>query len=1193
MRKSCLLLGFRVLKRCVPVLAVLTVTALFPGQTKASSQPYLPDHGVNFAIGNKYVVETYLVIQGPTALFDFQRTYNSTSTENGILGYGWSCSLTDRLKIDGSTITRVLSTGRHIAYESDGAGGWVNQLGETSRIVGISGGYELQKANRSLHTYDQQGRLLQVRQRNGHTQEFHYSGMQLTAITDTFGKSLGFAYNADGKLHTLTGPTGSFTYSYLDDNLVAVVRPDGTTRHYRYTDANDPHNLTTIDDEAGIRITSVGYDSQDRVISSSLAGHRHVTIGYPSELSRTVTDDGGNLTTYQLEIINGVARVASSSGPGCSSCGSSGADSSYTYTGRQQVASVTNGRGYTTTYSYDGNGNKEVVSEAVGTPEQRLTTTTYDQTTNLPTTITRDSVGNPGQQYRISMTYDTDGNLLTRSESGYDGLSPSTRTTTFTYTSYGRVETIDGPRTDVVDVTTFGYYPNTEASGLNRGHLQTVTNALGQTVTYGDYNALGKPESIRDANQVSTTLTYDAFGRVTSRTIGARTTVYHYDAAGRLDLVSLPGGRALEYHYTPDGLLDRIVDSGGNYLKYEYDPVSGNIAKRTIRAADHTLTAEISYQYDEFGRLQKEIHPDGDGSFTERSYDEAGNLVSLINELGRETTSVYDGLDRLTALIRPGAVTTGFAYDVHDNEREVVDDNGITTVFSYNDFGRKVEEQSPDRGTILFSYDEADNLIARTDGNQVTTVYDYDALNRLVAKSYPHPQNNVTYHYDQGVNGIGKLTGMTDGTGTSSYTYNHHGELTEEIRTTQGYSAVVGYGYNDHGELTSLTYPGGRVVSYIRDNDGAITSVVATDRGDSVTIAEAIDHTPFGPLTSMELGNSLHVSRAYDLHYRLSSAAAGAVMQRNYSYLVTGEIETITDTISPVSSQTFAYNDLGMLVAASGGYGELSYTLDGMGNRLTKTSDSGAETYSYRAGSNQLEQIGGIDPVPLSYDDAGNTLTKGNLNFTWDDENRLVAVTDGALQLGSYGFDGNNLRTVKSTASGTELFIYDIAGNVLAKLSSSGAIREEYIYLNGERLAVFDHSPGEADLQQVIAALQIVSGKPNSLAVDVTGNTIIGLEDAIQPLAESVANSDVQLYYYLTDHLGTVQHVVDENGQIVWAGEYLPFGEVVITASTKHNDFRFPGQSFDVETGLHYNWHRYYDPETGRYISADPIGLTG
>jgi RHS repeat-associated protein len=69
--------------------------------------------------------------------------------------------------------------------------------------------------------------------------------------------------------------------------------------------------------------------------------------------------------------------------------------------------------------------------------------------------------------------------------------------------------------------------------------------------------------------------------------------------------------------------------------------------------------------------------------------------------------------------------------------------------------------------------------------------------------------------------------------------------------------------------------------------------------------------------------------------------------------------------------------------------------------------------------------------------------------------------------------------------------------------------------------------------------------------------------------------------------------VVDENGQNVWTGEYLPFGEVAITAQTVENDFRFPGQSFDYETGLHHNWYRYYDPKTGRYISADPLGIDG
>jgi RHS repeat-associated protein len=67
--------------------------------------------------------------------------------------------------------------------------------------------------------------------------------------------------------------------------------------------------------------------------------------------------------------------------------------------------------------------------------------------------------------------------------------------------------------------------------------------------------------------------------------------------------------------------------------------------------------------------------------------------------------------------------------------------------------------------------------------------------------------------------------------------------------------------------------------------------------------------------------------------------------------------------------------------------------------------------------------------------------------------------------------------------------------------------------------------------------------------------------------------------------------MIDENGSVVWSADYEPFGEAEITVNTMTNNFRFPGQYYDGETGLHYNWHRYYDPGIGRYFGADPIGL--
>ena len=83
------------------------------------------------------------------------------------------------------------------------------------------------------------------------------------------------------------------------------------------------------------------------------------------------------------------------------------------------------------------------------------------------------------------------------------------------------------------------------------------------------------------------------------------------------------------------------------------------------------------------------------------------------------------------------------------------------------------------------------------------------------------------------------------------------------------------------------------------------------------------------------------------------------------------------------------------------------------------------------------------------------------------------------------------------------------------------------------------------------------------------------------------------VYYYLNDHLGTPRKLMNQNGYVYWSADYTPFGEAHITKSNIPNNFRFWGQYYDQETGLHYNYHRYYDPKIGRYLQADPIGQRG
>jgi RHS repeat-associated protein len=135
---------------------------------------------------------------------------------------------------------------------------------------------------------------------------------------------------------------------------------------------------------------------------------------------------------------------------------------------------------------------------------------------------------------------------------------------------------------------------------------------------------------------------------------------------------------------------------------------------------------------------------------------------------------------------------------------------------------------------------------------------------------------------------------------------------------------------------------------------------------------------------------------------------------------------------------------------------------------------------------------------------------------------------------------------VKKLASGTvTLYHYDYAGNLIAETDGNGTPLRDYVYLNGERIAM------------------------------------------------KVYGTQAGWYYFINDHLGTPHKIVDASGKVVWAAAYLPFGEAQIITETVENNFRFPGQYFDAETGLHYNWHRYYDPKTGRYLTPDPIGLEG
>jgi YD repeat-containing protein len=884
---------------------------------------------INFATGNKYKRQVDIELAGPGLPLAFIRHYNSQLEVDGALGYGWTGSYSQRLSLSADTIILRQPDGRHVHFIDDGSGRYITATGEIRTFTSQSDGYTLTEAGGTQKTFDLTGLLTRIRDPNGNTQSITYNDGKISSASDNFGKTLGFAYDSNGRLSALTTPVGVFTYRYDSaGNLDRVDHPDGTYRTYIYDDPNDAHNLTGITNENGIRSLTVTYDDQDRAVTSELAGGaKRVKVDYRNNYQRTVTDSLENSTDFQLFVAKGIARIKSSSGAGCSSCLASLEDS-YELSERLLIDSETDAEKNQTDYTYDERGNLLTKTEAAGTPQERTTVYTWHPVFNKPTTITRPSIANPGQVTTTSFEYDTAGNLLTVSTAGYDGATALSRGISYTYNANGQVLIIDGPRTDVSDVTAFTYYPNEADQGLSRGQLQKITNSLGQQTLYADYNVWGRPETVTDINEISTTFIFNAVGRVKSFQRNGHTTVYDYDLIGNLLSVTLGSGQVISYNYTAAGFLETITDNVGNYIRYAYDS-EGNRVREEIHDAAGELKKYTDFGYDEYNRLANVFYPGGD--FEDYLWDKNGNPIEFVDAGGKSIARGYDSLNRLEIVTQPGDVKTLYDYDDHDNLTQVTDAKGHRTIFTFNDLGDRMAQDSPDSGLTSYTYDKAGNLTSKTNANEITVTYAYDDLNRLVQINYPDAADNVTFGYDEQDNGKGRLTSMSDPSGDYAYTYDADGNLSAEERIIDGRIYTTAYQYDPTGILIGITYPNGRQVDYQLDPIGRVKKVTTTFGGVTSVVADNLTYLPFGPLTGYDAGGTIRIDQAYDSRFRLTGINAGTLMNRDYAFDPVGNVTRITDGLDPTRSLSFGYDDHYRLTSATGVYGTINYTYDEVG----------------------------------------------------------------------------------------------------------------------------------------------------------------------------------------------------------------------------------------------------------------------
>jgi RHS repeat-associated protein len=1160
---------------------------------------------INIGTGNKYQPETDYQGAGDFPLV-FQRTYNSdaaTVSERLGTGSGWrhsyersiisaaNSSLATAYRADGSAYDFTL-TGNNWSSAAD-----VNL--KLSRSASPDT-WLLTTEDGSVETYNATGKLQSIKSRSGATQTLTYDANGLlTAVTHSNGRSLSLSYDSNLRVATLQDPAGGlyrYGYNNATGNLETATYPDQTTRTYLYNESANvgvdmPHALTGIIDENNHRYATFQYDGQKRaVLTQHAGGAERVSVAYGGT-SNTVTDALGTARTHRFQTLQGVVKSIGSDQPAGAGC--SAAASAISYDANGNVASRTDFNGNLSCYAYDLSRNLEttrleglapgsscpadLASYTPANSSERKTSSQWHASYRLPSQI--DQAGQ-----RTAFSYDAQGNLLQKTVSA----DAQTKTWTLTYNSNGQPLTIDGPRSDVNDITRFSYDA--------KGDLNTVTDALGHVTTITSYNANGQPLTLKDPNGLVTTFQYDLRGKPVASTVGTEITRYSYDAAEQLIKVTLPDASTIAYSYDNAHRLVSIADTLGNHIDYTLDKMGNRLTSQVTDPANN-LTRTRAQVFDSLSRLAKTIG--AQNQTVNYGYDANGNATSMTDPLGNKTTLAYDPLNRLIKSIDPTGKASQSSYDSHDHPLSITDPLTHSTDYSYDGFGNRLSTDSPDTGSSQVSYDDAGNPQITTDARGQTVNYNYDALNRVSQITYAD-KPPITFSYDQGSNGTGHLTQMTDESGTTRWSYNLQGKVTSKSFSTGSLTLVTKYSYNTNGQLTALTYPSGKLVRLSYSN-GQITAVEANRS----PLLSNIHYQPFGPAKDWMFGNGVQTSRSFDLDGRLIDYDLGDRM-RQLTYDAAGRITGYRDSDLNYD-QSFSYDPLGRLINYTDPASQTSYSYDANGNRTEQLSGAQGKNFNIEAISNRLLSITDNQLQTLksyTYDAAGHITGDGYHHFAYDGRGRMVQASSIGHGIEQYRINGLGQRVAK---------IHGHAQEKSKDEDHGGRPKENDHSRNPDKDQQDNH---ENQGKELLAGIYFVYDQAGHLLGEYNqhGKAIqetVWLGD--MPVAVLAGDSH---YFVYADHLNSPRAITDPIGRVVWRWDSDPFGATDENEDHGRDDshafgskkadedpdrdgqrfiynLRFPGQYYDKETGLFYNYFRDYDSETGRYRQSDPIGLLG
>lgn len=936
-----------------------------------------------------------------------------------------------------------------------------------SKIVDMNGtlvGWQYTDAQTlAVESYNSKGQLISIAAQNGQVTQLSYSVADtpktiapradlLISVTDPFGRVMSFTYGANEMINSVKDPAGNiFKFAYdgpsgptikgvgVARNLTSLSFPDGARRIYYYNEQDNtsnsyqPNALTGIVDEKGVRYATYKYDPQGRAISSSHAGNANAySVTYNADGSSTVKDPLGTSRNYAYTNVLSVRQVTGISGAPCPSCG----PSAMSFNSNGTIRSSTDWNGNVTTYlREDPYGRQDLETsrtEASGTAQARTITTQWHPSFRLATQI--NELGR-----RTDMSYDPSGKLISKTIT--DTKTKASRTWSYTYNSAGQIQSVNGPRTDVTDITNYNYDSST-------GQLRSSTNAAGETTQFTSYDGNGRPLSISLPNGLVATLTYTARGDLATKTLGTEKTSYDYHPTGQVAKVTAPDGSFLSYTYDDAHRLTEIQDNLGNKISYSLDP-AGNRIREEVKDPQDALVRTKQRLFDNANRLIADIGgSDPQNDVTKYTYDAEGLQLTSTDPLKRSTSKFYDALKRLSSVVSPDGKTLKFERNAINQVVGVTDARNLTTTYNVDALGNRLSMTSPDTGESSFTYDAAGNILTSKDAKNRVTSYAYDVLNRPTSVTY-QDGSKVTYSYVP--NHVKQITDVnSNGTLTSqiTYSYNQMDRLESESRSLNGKTYITQYGYDAYGRINSMTYPSGRVLEFVLDPMGRVSQISTSKDGKKSVVVSNISYLPFGGVAYFTYGNGLVFKRTFDFDGRIVGYNLG-VNTFNLGLDLASRVSTLTRSPSSTPEKTYDYDPMDRIseVASSS---NANFSYDFNGNMVGKTMQGVSSVLNY---SNTSNQITSVDGQAYAHDEAGSLIGKGATLFSYDARGRLSEVTTKKGPV-TYGFNSLGQRYAKTVNGVTTLFHYNSQAQLIAETDDKGAVRVEYIYLGTLPVAV-------------------------------------------------------------------------------------------------------------------------------------------